>query len=260
VTDAVRLAIGTLTAVRVPAPRDVDLRTAGRAMALAPLVGLALALAAEAVVLAVRWAIPGLTDRFLAASLALATLAVLSRGLHLDGLVDTADGLGSGRRGDEAVRLMHRPEVGAFGVVTVALVLLVQVSALDVNLLRGRGTVALLGGVVVSRLALTVATRRGRAAAPGSVLGGTVAGSVGPLLLVTAVALTFGWLGLLGWWEDDEPTSFVLHLWVAAAIALLVSALLVRRCVRRFGGITGDVLGAACEVAFATFVVLVSLR
>jgi adenosylcobinamide-GDP ribazoletransferase len=260
VSDALRLAAGTLTSVRVPPPGAVDTRTAGRAMAMAPLIGVLLALVAEGVVLVVRWSIPGLTDRFLAASLALATLALLTRGLHLDGLADTADGLGSGRRGDDAVSLMHRPEVGAFGVVTVALVLLVQVSALDVDLLRGRGTVALLGGVVVSRLAITLACRRGSTAARGSTLGATVAGSVGPALMGGAALLTFAWLTLLGWWEDDEPTSFVLHVWLAGLAALLVSGWFVHRCARRFGGITGDVLGAACELAFATYVVLICVR
>jgi adenosylcobinamide-GDP ribazoletransferase len=229
-------------------------------MALAPAVGLLLALLAEAVVLLVRGLVPGLTDRLLAAALALATLAVVTRGLHLDGLADTADGLGSGLRGAKAVQLMHRPEIGAFGVAAVALVLLVQVSALDLALLRGRGTVALLGGVVVSRLALTVASRRGRSAPPGSSLGATVAGSVGPALLTVTLVVTFAWLTLLGWWEDDEPTSFVLHVWLAAVGALVLAELLVRRCIGRFGGLTGDVLGATSEIAFATFVVLICLR
>lgn len=258
--DTLRLAVGTLTVFRVRPPARVDVRVAGRALALAPAVGLVLALVAEAVVLAVRWLVPGLTDRFLAASLALATLAVLTRGLHLDGLADTADGLGSGKRDADAVELMHRPEVGAFGVSAVALTLLVQVSALDVALLRGRGTVALLGGVVVSRLALTVANRRGVEAATGSRLGSTVAGTVSPALLATSAALTVAFLALLGWWEDDAPTSFVLHVWLAAAIALVVSGLLVHRCRQRFGGLTGDVLGAACEIAFATYVVVICLR
>jgi adenosylcobinamide-GDP ribazoletransferase len=228
-------------------------------MALAPAIGLGLALLAEAVVLVVRAAVPGLTDRLLAASLALATLALLTRGLHLDGLADTADGLGSGRRGAAAVQLMHRPDVGAFGVAAVALVLLVQVAALDVALLRGRGSVALVGGVVVSRLALTLGSRRGRTAAPGSRLGALVAGSVGPVLLTTTVVLTLAWLALLGLWEDDEPTSFLLQAVGSAVASLVVAELLVRRCVDRFQGLTGDVLGAACEVALATYLVLICI-
>jgi adenosylcobinamide-GDP ribazoletransferase len=46
-------------------------------------------------------------------------------------------------------------------------------------------------------------------------------------------------------------------LWaLTIALPLLVAGLLCRRCVRRFGGITGDVLGACVEVAFTTALVV----
>jgi adenosylcobinamide-GDP ribazoletransferase len=260
VTDALRLAVGTLTALPVRPPRRVDRAVAATALSWAPAVGLLLGVTAELVVLTVRWAVPGLTDRLLAAALALAVLAVLTRGLHLDGLADTADGLGSGRRGAAAVEVMQRPDVGAFGVVTVVLTLLVQVAALDTALLRGRGTVALVGGVVVARLALTWSARSGLAAASGSRLGATVAGSVGPFRLAAVTVLTAGGLSVLGWWEDDEPTTFVFTVLLAAAVALLASQLLVRHCVKRFDGVTGDVMGAAAEIAFATFAIAVCVH
>ncbi|NEC49139.1 adenosylcobinamide-GDP ribazoletransferase, partial [Actinospica acidiphila] len=56
--------------------------------------------------------------------------AALTRGLHLDGLADTADGLGSGRPAEDALRIMKQSDVGPFGVLTLVLVLLVQVAAL----------------------------------------------------------------------------------------------------------------------------------
>src|SRR4051794_36139098 len=113
-TDALRLAFGTLTAVRVPAPRRVDRAVAGRAMALAPLVGLLLG----AIAAGVAW----LADRAGAAPLVcgivvVAVLALLTRGLHLDGLADTADGLGSGKPAEDALVVMTRSDIGPFGVV-----------------------------------------------------------------------------------------------------------------------------------------------
>ena len=259
-TDAIRLALGTLTAIRVPAPRVVDRRTAGRAMLLAPLVGLLLGLIAEAAALSVRWLVPGISDRLLVAVVAVGFLAVLTRGLHLDGLADTADGLGSGRRGAEALSVMRRSDVGPFGVVTLVLVLLLEVAALDVALLRGRGTVALVGGVVVSRLAITWATRRSVPAASSEGLGAAVASTVRPLPLVLVSLAVMGFLVALGLWEDDVASSFVGHVLVAAALAILASQLLVSRAVSRFGGVTGDVLGAAAETAFLVFVLAVSVR
>ena len=57
---------------------------------------------------------------------------------------------------------------------------------------------------------------------------------------------------------SDQPWSH----WIRAGLAVLLAGagvlLLVRQCVRRFGGITGDVLGAACELAAAVALVALS--
>src|SRR3954447_10864453 len=88
VKDALRLAFGTLTILPVRPPRVVDRRTAARAMVIAPGVGGLLGL----VVVAVLWLLPSTVSPMLAAVLVIAMLALLTRGMHLDGLADTADG------------------------------------------------------------------------------------------------------------------------------------------------------------------------
>ena len=60
----------------------------------------------------------------------MAALALLTRGLHLDGLADLADGLGSGQPAATALDIMRRSDIGPFGTVTLVLVLLTQVAAL----------------------------------------------------------------------------------------------------------------------------------
>ena len=71
--------------------------------------------------------------------------AALTRGLHLDGLADTADGLGSGKPAEDALRIMKQSDIGPFGVITLLFVLLAQVAALDravrgeLGARRGRG-------------------------------------------------------------------------------------------------------------------------
>ena len=259
-TDAIRLAVGTLTVLPVPAPHVINRTTARRAMLLAPFVGLIVGVLAECVAAVTRLAIPGYSDRMLVAVVAIATLAIVTRGIHLDGLADTADAFGSGQRGDQALDIMKRSDIGPFGVITLVLVLLLQVAALNTALLVGRGTLALIGGAVVARLAITWTCRRGVIAARSDGLGATVANNISlhaELALTVLVALLL--VGLV-WWDDDVKWQFVANVLVALAAAITASQWLVQRAIRRWGGVTGDVMGAASEVAFLVFVLVVVAR
>ena len=138
--DGLRLAVGTFTIVRVRPPAEVTARTAGQAMLWAPAVGALLGFAAAAVLELVRFVSKHSGGgTLLAAAAAVTTLAVLTRALHLDGLADTADGLGSGKPAAEALDVMRRSDIGPFGVVTLVLTLLVQVLAIDTSVARGTG-------------------------------------------------------------------------------------------------------------------------
>jgi len=260
VIEALRLSVGTLTILPVRPPQQVDRRVAQQAMCLAPAVGMLLGGFAAAVIAMTRLGVVGDVDRPLGAALAVTSLALVTRGIHLDGLADTADGLGSGRHGRDAVALMHQPVVGAFAVMAVVLTVLVQVSALDVAQLRGRGTVAIVGAVVTGRLALTWVTRWNLPVADGSRLGAGVGASVRPVALVTTTVITAGVIALVGQWDDDSGPLLALGMVVAMLVALALAMAFVHHCARRFGGITGDVMGSACELATTTFLVLVCLQ
>ncbi|MDP9861676.1 MULTISPECIES: adenosylcobinamide-GDP ribazoletransferase [Streptosporangium] len=185
--DGVRLAIGTLSVFPVR-PGVVDRRAGGIAMTLAPLVGVLLGAAGGAVLVAALWL--GITP-LPASVLAVAAVALLTRGLHLDGLADLADGLGSGRPAEQALDIMKRSDIGPFGVVTLVLTMLVQVAALSEVAATGAGPVALVTACVAGRLALTWACRAGVPSARPGGLGAMVAGTVrrGPALAVTALML-----------------------------------------------------------------------
>jgi cobalamin synthase len=77
--------------------------------------------------------------------------ALLTRGLHLDGLADLADGLGSGRPAGDALSIMKRSDIGPFGVVGVVLALYLTGTALNVQSLLG---VVFMIGIVVSNTVL----------------------------------------------------------------------------------------------------------
>lgn len=262
VLNPLRLALGTLTVLPVPAPTTVDRRVGSWAMTLAPLVGLLLGLVSGALL----WLLvsAGPMEPTLGVALVIALLALLTRAIHLDGLADTADGLGSGRPGPEALEIMRRGDVGPFGVVTLVLTLLVQVLALAQLTEEGLGLASLLLALVGSRLALPMLCLRGVPAARRDGLGRAVVGSVsvGQLALSAAVVLgvsTAAAVLLPGGGVQALSASGIGPAGAALVLGLAVAALVGARAVRRLGGVTGDVLGASVEAAFTTVLVVLAV-
>ncbi|MFH8927776.1 adenosylcobinamide-GDP ribazoletransferase [Streptomyces pristinaespiralis] len=240
----IRFAFGTLTVLPLRVTRwDRDAARAG--MLCAPLAGLVVGLSAAAAggLLALLGSGP-----LLAAVATAAVPAVLTRGLHLDGLADTADGLGSGKPAEDALRIMKQSDIGPFGVITLLFVLFGQVAALAELYARSwaLGATAAALTAVTGRLALTLACRPGVPPARPDGLGAAVAGAV-PLRAALAVA------GMVTVCAAGAGALFgpygALHHAVAVAAGLLAAQLLLRHCVRRFGGVTGDVFGALAETA-----------
>ncbi len=244
--DGLRLAFGTLTVLRVPAPLRVDRPVSGVAMTLAPVAALVPAAAAAAVCVAGQLAA---SPPLVTAVLAVGSLALSTRGLHLDGLADTADGLASGHDRERALRVMRTGDIGPAGVAALTLVLLAQVAAISTLLttLGAEGSWLVGALVVVSRAMLPIACAAGIPAARGDGLGAGVAGSVPWPAAAGSAALAIA-LTVAAAAAADAPTAT----WPAADLAALGAGSLVTwRCVRRVGGVTGDVLGAVVEVALA---------
>ncbi|MFE9952646.1 adenosylcobinamide-GDP ribazoletransferase [Streptomyces sp. NPDC005531] len=243
-SHGIRFAFGTLTVLPVRVTRW-DREAARAGMLCAPLAGLVVGLAA---------AVPGAllllfgSGPLLAAVASAAVPAVLTRGLHLDGLADTADGLGSGKPAQDALRIMKQSDIGPFGVITLLFVLLAQVAALHQLYGQGwaYGAMAAVVAGVTARLALTLASRQGVPPARPEGLGAAVAGTV-PLraaagAAAVVVAACAGAGAVFGGYAP-------MHQGLAVVGGLAAAQVLLRHCVRRFGGVTGDVFGAVAEVA-----------
>lgn len=234
--DGIRFAFGTLTVLPVKVTRwDRDAARTG--MVCAPLAGLVVGLAAAALGAALTFLGAG---ALLAAVASVAVPAVLTRGLHLDGLADVADGLGSGKPPADALAIMKQSDIGPFGVVTLVLTLLAQVAVLAQLYADSwvRGALAAVVSAVTARLALTFASRTGVPAARPEGLGAAVAETVSPRTALWTGAVIAVLAAPL-----SPPATPAVVLGCAAA------ELLLRRCVRRFGGVTGDVFGAVAETA-----------
>lgn len=231
-----------LTALPVPAGAATSTRGV---LPWAPLVGVVLGGIAAGVAEAGARAVSPLTG----AVLAVAVLALLTRGLHLDGLADTADGLGPLRGPERALQVMRQSDVGPFGVATLVLTLLLQVACLAALLPQDGGWLVLWAAVAVARLVMTRTGLPGVAIADGSSLGRTVAGTVSHAWLASAAVLTLVLGAVAAVAAAGTGRAAVL---VGALVAGAVAAeALHRRARRRLGGTTGDVMGAMGEVATA---------
>ncbi|MGC4154514.1 MAG: adenosylcobinamide-GDP ribazoletransferase [Propionicimonas sp.] len=179
-----------------------------------------------------------------------------TRALHLDGLADTIDGLGSGRESDRALQVMRRGDVGPMGVVGLVLAILTQAAGFGAVLTRPWGWLQVAAILMAARAALALGCARDVPAARPDGLGalfastvprGAAAGLWGAMALLMAGASA---LAGQPWWQGL----------LAAGAAMAGVQLLLARCVRRLGGISGDVLGALVETAATLLAVATAIE
>ena len=252
--DPLRFAMGTFTRLPVAPPSEVDTTVAGRGVALAPAIGAALGLVSGALLLVTG---VDLIARLLSATLVVALAAWITRGLHWDGVADVADGLGSGAPPERAREIMRRSDIGPFGVLALGFTIALQVLSIAQLPAGAPALAAWVLAVTLGRLAVAVACGPwGNAARPEG-LGAMVIGSVTPARLViagslaAAVAVVAALGGPLAWsaallWGPLAAVGVALGMgWLAG---------------RRFGGSSGDVLGATAELATVAVLLVLALQ
>ena len=234
-TGALRPAVAAVAFLtRIPVARAVHIEAddVGRGAWLFPIVGGAVGGVSGLLADVAADRLPALAAGALAVGLA----GLLTGALHFDALADTADALGASDR-DRALEIMRDHAIGAFGAFA-----LIVVCLLDAALLGSLATAdeaALVGlaagacsraGMLVPALALPYA-RAGEG--QGRLLAGIgVVPVVAAAALACLLSLPAGWAGLAGV--------------MGAAVAVLVASVV---AARRFGGMTGDVLGATAKLA-----------
>jgi adenosylcobinamide-GDP ribazoletransferase len=239
--DSLLAALGFLTIVRLPGQERIGTDQLARSTIWFPLVGLFIGL--------VCGLLGGLLFRFLpplpAAVLCSFLLLAASGGMHMDGLVDSADGLFSARNRQRMLEIMRDSRIGSMGAIALVLVLLVKSSSLSV-LAPGQAALALVLAPLAGRTAIVVmmavlpyARPEGGLATVFYTRRSRLHGLLGLTLLLVGLLLV--------------PTPGTLWVLVPFLVVVLGFA---RMCRQKLGGATGDTLGAACELAET--VVLVS--
>ena len=237
------LAWRLLTIIPLPfVPEDFE-RPAGYSAGYYPVVGLILGLV-----------LSGMGDLFnqtlplgIAATLLLMVWVMLTGLLHLDGLMDSCDGLLPPRDPARRLEIMKDSRVGAFGVVGAILLLLLKYNAL-LALLSGQQLLALIAIPVLARWAMVWQMGRYPLARPEGLSVFFGAGLRWRQLLAAslmALVVTVGVLGVAG-------------VWLIGA-AWLVATVLARFALARLSGLTGDVYGATCEVVEGVSLVLLAV-
>jgi adenosylcobinamide-GDP ribazoletransferase len=237
-------ALSLLTVLPVPTAGPTA-RLAAGALRWAPVVGAALGAVAGGLLLGLAaLGVPALV----AGLLTVGFLALATRGMHVDGLADTADGLGCYGPPERALAVMREGGVGAFAVVTLVVVLGAQAAALAALAPTGPSAIAAVAlAGAAGRASFAWAARRGVAAARPGGLGAMVAGSQ-------------PWWVAVAWWTALAAAGLAVGLRATVGVALgaaLVVALSWHTA-RRFGGMTGDVLGAANELATTAALVAIA--
>jgi adenosylcobinamide-GDP ribazoletransferase len=172
-------------------------------------------------------------------------LAFLTRGLHLDGVGDTFDGLGAGGDRDRMISIMDDSHTGVFGLIAIVLVLLLKVHALEgMDLDRWR---TLLVAPILGRWAMVLFAYRAKAAKDG--LGSRLIDHLQTKHVLLATLLTL--LLVAAIWRVN---GIIMMAWVA--VFTMASK---KYFHRRLGGVTGDTFGAVGELSETSVMVLLAL-
>jgi adenosylcobinamide-phosphate synthase/adenosylcobinamide-GDP ribazoletransferase len=243
---------------RIPLPVQIDYTpdVFRRSTVFFPLAGMAVSLIVAAAAAILSQMLPP----FAAAAALLIVWVAATGALHLDGLMDTADGILSHRPREQMLEIMKDSRVGAFGVIVCVLYLLLKCAMLQAFMILGE-TVMPAFVPVWSRWFMVAAIAYWPYARPNSGLGGLFRG-VGRMQFAKATATALAASVLLAILAAFFSDSRSLLFYVGAALFLAAPAALLgwwaaRRMNRKLGGLTGDTYGALNElIELALLVIL----
>ena len=235
-------AIRFLTVIPVPGGEKSSLEELGRSTIFFPVVGLIIGI----ILAGFNWFLSKFLPVSVTSALLVAAMAIITGGLHLDGLTDTCDGVFVRRSPEERLRIMDDSRVGAFGVIGAILIILIKYAALSS-----------LPGVVVSRTLivspvisrfLMVWTILFYPCARGEGLGWMFKQGTKPLGFIIALILT---LAMVFFVTGFYGLAIVAVTWIIISfVAMFFKS--------RLGGLNGDTYGAVNEIAEALVFIMVA--
>ncbi|MEK0081577.1 adenosylcobinamide-GDP ribazoletransferase [Benzoatithermus flavus] len=242
------LKVAALFLTRFPVPMDgsVTMRDLARAVYAFPVMGAAVGLLGGLGFMVASWVgLPSLPG----ALIALVCMIVATGALHEDGLADTADGLGAGPDREKALAIMRDSRIGSYGAIAIMLSLLGRLMALAPMWDPKLVTAVLVGAGMTSRAMMPVVMLL-QPSAKATGLAAEAGRPDAPRVAIGLVVSVLACLVLL-------PIHFALPALLSAALAALLLATWLGR---RFGGCTGDTLGAVQQVGELAFLFAIVSR
>jgi adenosylcobinamide-GDP ribazoletransferase len=213
----------------------------GRSTAFFPLVGFFLG----GILASINWLLAAYAPPEILSVTLVALLALLTRGLHLDGLADTFDGLGAGGDREHVFKVMNDSHPGVFGLLAIVLVIAFKLRA--IAFMSGGRWQALLLAPVVGRWSMVVLGYQSQPAWEG--LGKVIVQHMRGQDLVLATAISLIVVALL---------SGRTGLWIMLCVSLFAIGSK-KYLHKRLGGVTGDTFGAVGELSEASALVFFAL-
>lgn len=236
-------AIQFLTVIRLPRRLEISLEDSGRSAGYFPVIGLFIGL----ILVSLNWIFNLILPPAVVNALLIAALVVISGALHLDGFVDTCDGLAGNRSVEDRWKIMHDSRAGSLGIIGVVLLLLVKYASLN-SIPAPLMMTALIIMPVVSRWAMVYAIFAYSYARPSGLGKAFKQGTTWPRLTM-ATLITLALTVALAQWVGLTVMFLVWVMTVAAAAYFKV----------KFSGLTGDTYGAINELAEVGVLILITL-
>ena len=180
---------------------------------------------------------------------------LLTGGIHCDGLMDSADGLFSGREKEKILEIMKDSRAGAFGVVSLFLIASLQISAVaELVLISNMQTLAAVySAPIIGRFLMTATIKKFPYARPQGIGRAFAKFSSEKTLPLAFFETIFLFLPLL---------FFGKNLFLQAFFALVITSIFAisfgKFATKKIGGVTGDIYGAT-EILSETLVIIIFL-
>jgi adenosylcobinamide-GDP ribazoletransferase len=236
------IALQFLTIIKVSKRLDITEESLARSMNYFPVVGLCIGL----ILVSARWTMAFVLPSPVVDVLVIAILVVLTGALHLDGFADAVDGLAGRDDREKTLAIMRDSRIGAFALVGIVLLLLLKTTTLT-NIPLSVKDKALLLMPVLGRWAtvpLAVFFPYARSGS-GTALAFTRFAGIRELILSFVIALAIA----VGLFQFKGLVIFMVVALVSLFFGFFFKA--------RIGGVTGDIMGAACEVSEVIVLLLI---